>query len=185
MGEWLKTPLGLVTLLAVVEAGVLAWLYQSRRRAALVAALAVPVIGAAVILIDVLQVSATERVDRAIQAVRRGVLAGDAEAVLAHVDPAYEFQDLSYDQLAAWLRAVLAAVRIERAQVVRREFTTVSSSRIRVRVEATATAQGLSRGPVRSTWSLTFVPLDGRWVIAEVDPIEVAGRRVDSVRDLP
>jgi len=187
MTEWLSHPTGQIVLVAVIEVGVVAWLYRSRRRAAVVAAVAVPILGALVVVIDLARESPREQVDCVIGQVRRGVLEGDAQAVLRHIDPEYEHDGLTYEQLSAWLPVQLRLWRITSAHITNRQFTTVTARRITVRLSVRAagrTALGIDTA-ARSIWRLTFLPLEDRWVLAEIEPIEINGRPFGRLADLP
>jgi len=187
MTEWLSHPTGQIILFAVIEVGALVWLYRSRRRAAVVAAVAVPIFAVLVVVIDLAHESPREQVDRVIGEVRRGVLDGDAQAVLRHIDPEYDHDGLTYEQLSAWLPVQLRLWRIASARITDRQFTTVAPTRITVRLSVRAagrTVLGIESS-ARSIWRLTFLPLEDRWVLAEIEPIEIEGRPVGRLSDLP
>jgi hypothetical protein len=187
MREWLSDPAGQVALFAVIEAGVLAWLYRSRRRAAVGAAVAVPILGALVVLIDLVHESPREHIDRVIEQTRQAVLAADAEAVIRNVDPDYDHQGVTYEGLRTWLPAQLQRWRIASLHVADRQFTTVAPTRITVRLQVRASGRSaLGFAFVsRSRWRLTFLPLADRWVAAEIEPIAVDDRPFNRLTDLP
>ena len=64
MPDWLTTTTGQVILFAVIEVGVLVWLWRSRRRPAFVAAIVVPVLCAAVVILDLTRESPREKARR-------------------------------------------------------------------------------------------------------------------------
>ena len=187
MIEWFTHPAGQIALFAVIEAGVLGWLYRSRRRVAIGAAVAVPIIGALVVMIDLAHQSPREQVDGILEEVRKAVLDKDPDTVLHHIDPEYDYQGMTFERLRAWLPDRLARLRLTRLRITDRQFTTVTAKRIRLRLAVRVVGRGgLGYGfDMRTTWWVTLLPLEGRWVVAAIEPIEVDGSQFGSLSELP
>ena len=186
MADWLLHTTGQVVLVGLVEAGVLMWLYRTRRRAAVVSAVLVPLAGAALVIADLARESPREYVERALEEIRSALLAGDAQQILDHLDPDYDYEGLTYERLATVLPERLRRWHITTIRITDRQFTTIADTRIAVRLEVRAAGRTLSGFGIEtiSTWRLTFLPIEERWVLAEIDPVKLNGRSFRRLSDL-
>lgn len=124
------------------------------------------------------------RVVGALHGIRKGVVKGDAAAVLACVSPYFSEEGMHKEQLGKRLVRVLEPQPLCRVTLVVRQVNVgVGTAAAIVHVESHR-APAFGGRVSRSIWRVSLERINGRWLVRGATPLEVNGRRIPGLRSI-